>query len=67
MRLEEKSEAKSKNLDGSYVLSEWMMVFLFRRGNVTGNEGLGRTREGRVRGNEFNCGHFELDVSVRYK
>lgn len=38
------------------------MVLLFGGGNVGEQEGLGRMRAGRGRGNEFSCGHFEFEV-----
>lgn len=56
-----------ENLDDSHILSGCIMVLLFRRGNTGEKAGLGRTGEEMGRGNEFNFGHFELEVSVGYK
>lgn len=54
-------------MDEPHSLSGWMMALLFERGNDGELEDLGRKREGRGRENEFNFGHFELEVPMGYK
>lgn len=60
MRLEEVRESRGEEFGRLHILSGWMMVLLFRRGKIGKKEGLGKTREGKDGGSEFNFGHLSF-------